>query len=215
MTLTLYFEHVPEPRAGTGPDDRPLRRPVPLQVDRPLHRDPGHIDGLHQSVHRADLSARHLPRHQPQSPDPRQYRLHALDVDGLHGGVGRPPGHVGPGRRHVRARARLQPRLRRLHLFSILLSVTWLTGSSGAWWLITMRVGQGVGGAMLFANSSAIVTDAFPTHQRGLGSASTTSPPSPVRSSGSYWAGSWLRSSGTSSSCSLFRSGCSAPFGPT
>jgi MFS family permease len=31
-----------------------------------------------------------------------------------------------------------------------------------------MRVGQGVGGAMLFANSSAIVTDAFPTHQRGL-----------------------------------------------
>jgi MFS family permease len=53
-------------------------------------------------------------------------------------------------------------------LFSILLSITWLTGPAGAWWLITMRVGQGVGGAMLFANSSAIVTDAFPTHQRGL-----------------------------------------------
>jgi MFS family permease len=54
-------------------------------------------------------------------------------------------------------------------LFSILLSITWLEGSSGAIWLITMRVGQGVGGAMLFANSSAIVTDAFPSHQRGLG----------------------------------------------
>jgi MFS family permease len=54
-------------------------------------------------------------------------------------------------------------------LFSILLSVTWLSGTSGALWLITMRVGQGVGGAMLFANSSAIVTDAFPSHQRGLG----------------------------------------------
>jgi MFS family permease len=54
-------------------------------------------------------------------------------------------------------------------VFSILLSATWLTGSSGAWWLIAMRVGQGVGGAMLFANSSALVTDAFPTHQRGLG----------------------------------------------
>jgi MFS family permease len=53
--------------------------------------------------------------------------------------------------------------------FSILLSITWLSGASGAWWLILMRVGQGVGGAMLFANSSAIVTDAFPTHQRGLG----------------------------------------------
>jgi MFS family permease len=54
-------------------------------------------------------------------------------------------------------------------LFSILLSVTWLSGTAGAWWLIAMRIGQGVGGAMLFANSSAIVTDAFPTHQRGLG----------------------------------------------
>jgi MFS family permease len=54
-------------------------------------------------------------------------------------------------------------------VFSILLSITWLTGDAGAWWLIAMRVGQGVGGAMLFANSSAIVTDAFPIHQRGLG----------------------------------------------
>jgi MFS family permease len=32
-----------------------------------------------------------------------------------------------------------------------------------------MRIGQGVGGAMLFANSSAIITDAFPADQRGLG----------------------------------------------
>ena len=54
-------------------------------------------------------------------------------------------------------------------LFSILLSVTWLQGSPGAIWLIAMRVGQGVGGAMLFANSSAVITDAFPPHQRGLG----------------------------------------------
>ncbi len=54
-------------------------------------------------------------------------------------------------------------------LFSILLSGTWLTGSAGAIWLIAMRIGQGVGGAMLFANSSAIITDAFPADQRGLG----------------------------------------------
>jgi MFS family permease len=53
-------------------------------------------------------------------------------------------------------------------LFSILLSITWLHGSAGALWLIVMRVGQGVGGALLFANSSAILTDAFPQHQRGL-----------------------------------------------
>jgi MFS family permease len=53
-------------------------------------------------------------------------------------------------------------------LFSILLSITWLHGSAGAIWLILMRVGQGVGGALVFANSSAILTDAFPKDQRGL-----------------------------------------------
>ncbi|GAA3370199.1 hypothetical protein GCM10017744_093010 [Streptomyces antimycoticus] len=53
-------------------------------------------------------------------------------------------------------------------LFSVLLSVTWLHGTSGALWLIGMRVLQGVGGAMLMANSNAILTDAFPADQRGL-----------------------------------------------
>ncbi len=53
-------------------------------------------------------------------------------------------------------------------VFSILLAVTWMHGSGGAMWLITMRVGQGIGGSLLFANSSAILTDAFPPHQRGL-----------------------------------------------
>ena len=52
--------------------------------------------------------------------------------------------------------------------FSIALSVTWLTGTPGVLWLIIMRVLQGVGGALLMANSSAIITDAFPSHQRGL-----------------------------------------------
>jgi MFS family permease len=52
--------------------------------------------------------------------------------------------------------------------FSVLLSVTWMHGSSAALWLIIMRVGQGLGGALLFANSSAILTDAFPPDQRGL-----------------------------------------------
>ncbi|HTU28114.1 MAG TPA: MFS transporter [Solirubrobacteraceae bacterium] len=53
-------------------------------------------------------------------------------------------------------------------VFSVLLSVTWMKGSDGALWLIIMRALQGVGGAMLFANSSAIITDAFPANQRGL-----------------------------------------------
>jgi MFS family permease len=54
-------------------------------------------------------------------------------------------------------------------VFSILLSITWMHGPGAAVWLIAMRIGQGVGGAMLFANSSAIITDAFPANQRGLG----------------------------------------------
>jgi MFS family permease len=53
-------------------------------------------------------------------------------------------------------------------VFSVLLSVTWLHGGEGAMWMIIMRIGQGVGGAFLFANSSAILTDAFPHNQRGL-----------------------------------------------
>src|ERR1700685_3132704 len=52
-------------------------------------------------------------------------------------------------------------------LFSIMLSVTWLTGPAGAIWIIVMRVFQGVGGAFLFANFSAILTDAFPQDERG------------------------------------------------
>ncbi len=53
-------------------------------------------------------------------------------------------------------------------VFSILLSVTWMRGTSGALWLIVMRVLQGIGGAFLFANSTAILTDAFPKDERGL-----------------------------------------------
>jgi MFS family permease len=51
---------------------------------------------------------------------------------------------------------------------SILLSVVWMTGSAAAMWLIICRVIQGIGAAFLFANSSAILTDAFPADQRGL-----------------------------------------------
>ncbi|MDI5969227.1 MFS transporter [Streptomyces sp. SL13] len=52
-------------------------------------------------------------------------------------------------------------------LCSIALSLTWLHGSAGALWLIGWRVVQGIGGALLFANSTAILTDAFPAKQRG------------------------------------------------
>ncbi len=51
---------------------------------------------------------------------------------------------------------------------SLLLAVDWLTGRSGATYLIAFRVVQGIGAACLLANSAAILTDAFPSDQRGL-----------------------------------------------
>src|SRR5580658_4229975 len=51
--------------------------------------------------------------------------------------------------------------------FSLLLSITWLSGHAGGFWLIILRILQGVGAAMLMANSAAILTDAFPAGQRG------------------------------------------------
>ena len=53
-------------------------------------------------------------------------------------------------------------------LFSLALSVTWMTGPAAAMYLIVMRIFQGVGAAMLMANSAAILTDAFPEDQRGM-----------------------------------------------
>ncbi len=52
--------------------------------------------------------------------------------------------------------------------FSLALSVTWMTGPVAGMYLIVMRIFQGVGAAMLMANSAAILTDAFPEDQRGL-----------------------------------------------
>ena len=51
---------------------------------------------------------------------------------------------------------------------SVLLVFDPFTGGNGALWLIGWRVVQGVGAAMLFANSTAILTDAFPATRRGF-----------------------------------------------
>ena len=53
-------------------------------------------------------------------------------------------------------------------VFSVLLSVNWLHGAPAGAFIVGMRLGQGVGGAFLFANSPAILTDAFPSTQRGM-----------------------------------------------
>jgi MFS family permease len=52
--------------------------------------------------------------------------------------------------------------------FSLLLTVTWMSGSAAGIWLIVLRLFQGVGAAMLMANSAAILTDAFPANQMGM-----------------------------------------------
>ena len=53
-------------------------------------------------------------------------------------------------------------------LAAVALSFDPFTGGAGAIWLIAWRVVQGVGGGMLMASSSAILTDAFPASQRGM-----------------------------------------------
>ena len=52
--------------------------------------------------------------------------------------------------------------------FSLTLTVTWMHGRAAGIWLIVMRIFQGLGAAMLMANSAAILTDAFPPDKRGL-----------------------------------------------
>ena len=52
--------------------------------------------------------------------------------------------------------------------FSLMLSITWMTGTAAGIWLVVMRLFQGVGAAFLIANSTAILTDAFPEHERGM-----------------------------------------------
>jgi MFS family permease len=48
------------------------------------------------------------------------------------------------------------------------LSLVWSTGATGAVEIIAFRMVQAVGGAMMMANSAAILTDVFPHDQRGM-----------------------------------------------
>ncbi len=51
---------------------------------------------------------------------------------------------------------------------SLALSFDPARGDAGAIWLIAWRIVQAVGGSMLMANATAILTDAFPAEQRGM-----------------------------------------------
>jgi MFS family permease len=51
---------------------------------------------------------------------------------------------------------------------SLAASLTYFGGTVAVLYLIAMRIVQGIGGAMIMANSTAILTDAFPANQRGM-----------------------------------------------
>ena len=51
---------------------------------------------------------------------------------------------------------------------SIALAASPVSGSGGALLLIALRIVQGIGGALIMANSMAIITDAFPVTERGM-----------------------------------------------
>jgi EmrB/QacA subfamily drug resistance transporter len=53
-------------------------------------------------------------------------------------------------------------------LAAVGLSLVWSKGSAGAIELIVFRMVQAVGGAMVMASGAAILTDAFPSNQRGF-----------------------------------------------
>ena len=101
-------------------------------------------------------------------------------------------------------------------LASIALSLDPLHGGAGALWLIGWRIVQAFGGAMLMANSAAILTDAFPANQRGmaLGINQVAAHRRPVHRA-ARWAACWPRSTGGWCSGSTSRSACSARSGPT
>ena len=73
-----------------------------------------------------------------------------------------------PARRHVRPGPDVQPGLPGLQRRLARAVARPVHRRSGALWLIGWRVVQAVGGAMLTANSAAILTDAFPAEQRGM-----------------------------------------------
>ena len=101
--------------------------------------------------------------------DAGQRQLPAVDADGLHARHRRAGGEASAGSATCIGRVRIYNLgFVVFTIGSIALAFDPFTGGTGALWLIVWRVVQGVGGAMLFANSTAILTDAFPANRRGL-----------------------------------------------
>ena len=84
-------------------------------MDRAVEHHAGGPAGDARRVDHADRDARHLPRHQARPAGPGQQLLPAVDGARLPGRVERADRLPGPARRHVRAGADLQPRVRHLY----------------------------------------------------------------------------------------------------
>ena len=85
--------------------------------------------------------------------------------------------------------------------------------SAGGTELIVWRVVQGIAGAFLFANSAALVTDAFPREQLGLAMGTNTMVAAIGLVLGPVLGGALVAVSGTGCSGSTSPSRCSAPHG--
>jgi Major Facilitator Superfamily. len=98
---------------------------------------------------------------------------------------------------------------------SLLLAIDWMSGPAGADWLIGFRLVQGVGAALLLANTAAILTDAFPSDQRGLALGLTNAAGIAGMFLGLVLGGLLVTIHWRWSSSSPFRSGSPAPSGRT
>ena len=85
-------------------------------------------------------------------------------------------------------------------LGSILLFLTPGQGNTAALEMIIFRLIQGVGAGFLFANSTAILIDAFPAHQRGMAMGINQVAAIVGSLAGLFSAASWRRSTGAWSS---------------
>ena len=107
--------------------------------------------------------------HRAEPARSRQRQLPAVDADGLSGGHRRAGGARSAGSATCSAGCGSTTSASSVFTFAaVALSFDPFHLGGGALWLIGWRVIQGIGGAMLMASSSAILTDAFPANQRGM-----------------------------------------------
>ena len=158
----------------------------------------GDADARHRGGQHRAVGDRRRPRHRPLRPAVGRRRLHARP--------GRRRDHRRLARRPLRSPAAVRDRSRHLHRH-----VAPVRGGDSRSMLNSARAAQGMGAAIMFAVSLAVLSHAFPSRR----SAARRSPPTgrrwaPRSRSARWWAArSPAASTGVGSSSSTCRSGCS------